>query len=410
MACIVAVCGADLVASSRWRAGPLPLPYGPDRITDADLRGTYFSTRVADILYGSEKGPGRRAHILLDKPEPIDASLAVLALELLMVQGAPEPIVIVHVTSRTGVGDEDLVASWMSLLRWKRNPLNEARFREMVDRISGCSSDLRGKGGEPFHLAFVSDGSRQVDDVHASAGLVPREQWLALLATATSGADVPLPSSGLASLADPVELSADWSALILRDGASFVGHAVGASPFLEEFAPTHFRTIYLDVLLLGFVQRIVLAHLIECLVAIDDPASEPGQVEQLAARFARFRNAMWWQHVASHGIGPRLLREYQSQHGTAELVERVRIDLSDYAELAKLRAGRTLNTIATFLASAATIGALVQAYAIYAQGFAPPALAMWALLVTALGLSLLAMRAGRVKSLLRAARRAMSSR
>jgi hypothetical protein len=409
-ACIVALCDAGLAESDRWREGPLPLPYGPDRITDADLRATYFTPRVAGILYGSEKGPGRRAHISLDEPESIDASLGVSALEFLVVQGAPDPIAIVHVTSGTSVRDEDLLASWMNLLRWKRNPKQATRLTEIVDGIAGCSSGLRGKRGEPLHLAFISDGSRQIDDVHARAGLVPRDQWLAVLATATSGADVPIPASGLASLADPIELSADWSALVLRDGVSFVGHPLENSRFLEEFAPTHVHTIYLDVLLLGYAQRIVLADLIECLVAIDDPASEPGQVERLAARFSRFRNAMWWQHVASHGIGTHLLAAYQSQHSIGELVERVRRDLSDYTELAKLRSGRTLNTIATFLASAATIGALVQAYAIYVQGFAPPALAMWGLLVAALGLSLLAMRAGRVKSLVWAARRAVSPR
>lgn len=410
VACIVALCDADLVASDRWRAGPLPLPYGADSFTDAELRATYFSPRVASILYGSEKGPGRRAHILLDEPEPITTSLVVSALELLVVQGAPDPIVIVHVTSISGVGDEELAAGWLDLLRWKRNPERAARLTGVVDSICGRSSRLRGKGGEPFHLAFVSDGTRQVDATHARAGLVPQDQWLAVLSTATSGADVPIAASGLASLADPIELSADWSALVLRDGAAFVGHPMESSRFLEESAPTHVRTIYLDVLLLGFAQRMVLADLIECLVAIDDPASEPGQVERLAARFSRFRNAMWWQHVASHGIGTRLLVAYQEQHSTPELVDRIRLDLSDYTELAKLRSGRTLNTIATLLASAATVGALVQVYAIQVQGLAPAAPVMWGLLVAALGLSLLAMRAGRMRGLVRSARRAVARR
>ncbi|MGH3789499.1 MAG: hypothetical protein ACRDQ9_01635 [Pseudonocardiaceae bacterium] len=83
----------------------------------------------------------------------------------------------------------------------------------------------------------------------------------------------PEPGNFAKLLREAVVLSADWKALVLRDGASFVGQRAdhGSSDLFFGFAALYAGTIYLDCILLGMAQRM--------------------QIEEMAATIARTLSA-----------------------------------------------------------------------------------------------------------------------
>ena len=80
-----------------------------------------------------------------------------------------------------------------------------------------------------------------------------------------------------------VRISADWSALVLRHSAAFLGHRADAGEGdFYDFAALHARTVYLDALLLGTLQR---DHI--------DQLTEANSPECSTARTSLPKSARW---------------------------------------------------------------------------------------------------------------------
>jgi len=172
-----------------------------------------------------------------------------------------------------------------------------------------------------------------------------RDQWLWEVASATTIATYPPVPEARDELVEveSVRLSADWTALVLRDGVAFVGNS--PAKFLAVTAPVLIRTIYLDALLLGKVQSEWLARIAGDIAELGDPGSKPERLEEIERRLNYFRNVFWWQHLTPHGHANLLLRRYQSQHALPELASQIVSELADYSRQARTAAAARSNAL-----------------------------------------------------------------
>jgi hypothetical protein len=349
-------------AVSGWQEGPLPIPIPGTggRLTDAATRSTYYDRRAAQALYGSGV-TARREHRFVDVPISTGGILSACAVERLRVQSLGDGwTYLLHVVGH----DSDprrVLDEWERLARWKRS--EERRFAvEEVLRASTRQPRLEivGPEADPYHIAFFSEAP---DPIGRSVELKDADDWLLAAAIASAPAVPDLSDSERSRLlSSRIEISADWSALVLRDGAAFIAHPRDSSEFIRRFGSVYFRSIYIDAFVLGRLQQFGLRQLTDDLVDLQDPSRHPREIERLAARMNRFRNELWWQHLTEHGVANELLVALHRQHRIPELLEQVRSELADYVEQASLRAGRLLNVFAALFAVVGLLGVAVEVY------------------------------------------------
>ncbi|WP_257230784.1 hypothetical protein [Streptomyces sp. UH6] len=145
-------------------------------------------------------------------------------------------------------------------------------------------------------------------------------------------------------LQDVVRISADWSALVLRQGAAFLGHRAdtGDGDFYG-FAALHFRTVYLDALLLGMLQRDHIDILTDQLSEVFDAGGLAGRVAALERNIAVFRSTYWRQHLTAHGPANDLLLAFQRQHRLPERFAEIFAEAADYSRLVQTRESQQIS-------------------------------------------------------------------
>lgn len=196
----------------------------------------------------------------------------------------------------------------------------------------------------PFTIAFLTPARRRLPHLSPRAhrrGWSAEDQWLWALASRTAVEDYPPHPADTARLgADAVRISADWSALVLRDGAAFVGRRRDrgtADPFFG-YAELHARTVYLDALLLGILQRSHIDQLTEELSRVfGDEARLARRVSELEHHIAHFRSTYWRQHLTAHGPANDLLVAYQAQHRLPARFAEILAEVTDYARMVQTR-------------------------------------------------------------------------
>lgn len=97
----------------------------------------------------------------------------------------------------------------------------------------------------------------------------------------------------------------------------------------------HFRSIYLDTLLLGQLQRLILTQIADDLAAVSDPILDPQRLTELEHELTTFRNVFWWRHLGPQWHANALLAEYQRQHAIPELLDQISNELGDYSSKAE---------------------------------------------------------------------------
>ena len=136
-----------------------------------------------------------------------------------------------------------------------------------------------------------------------------------------------------------VQLSRDWSALVLRDGISFVARSARISR--DDFhaaARIYVRTLHLDVLILGVLQRTALRTIADSVAELGPDAVDAQAVEDLERRLLHFRMTLWWNDVARQGRqASQVLVALQRQHQLHELYERIVDDLTEISRYWRAR-------------------------------------------------------------------------
>ncbi len=359
------------IATTRgWEPGPLPVPFGEGQRADRDTRSTYFDHRAAEVLYGTARSV-TRWHRSCDRM--VADPIRLTALEWVRVDehSMTRGFMILHLAA-VAESLPDLVSGWSELVRWKSN--DEARSTTLLGAIRevvGEQISLTTLHHSPFRVAYVD--SRPQDTPRFSGGTLGSVADLQFTLGSAVAANSVTPSAKQAEAleASVVHLSKDWSVMVLRDGAAFVGNEHANPAFLDRFGAAYVRSIYTDALLLGVIQRSVLNDFADRLASLGDPARRPRAVERLDAEFSRFRNRLWWQHLTQHGIGNELLLAYAAQHRLHELMAETRSELQDYSRQARLRASRVLNIAVAILAVVGATGVLADLYRFFVE---PPAL------------------------------------
>ncbi|WP_329180026.1 hypothetical protein [Streptomyces sp. NBC_01477] len=317
-----------------WAAGPLPFEVGP-RIADADGRRGLFTSAAARALYD------RRWHLRTSRAE---GPLRLDGMELLRTPTARSPeraLAVLHFTVADGTPVLPLLRAVSHRRQAGPDPLGGAMAPAAL--LDGVADTAAPAGpfalSRPYTVTFLTPGPalgplalRDPDTGELPAG---SDDFLRSLASRSVPDDLPLAPEALPELRAAVRrISADWSALVLRQGAAFLGHRpdTGAGDFYD-WAEYNARTVYLDALLLGTAQRDRIDELTDDLSAVFEGPGLARRVAALEQHIALFRSTLWRQHLSAHGPANDLLVAFQAEHRLPERFEQILAEAADYARL-----------------------------------------------------------------------------
>jgi len=344
-----------------WRHGPPPLRFGISGTSERDSRGAYFHDRVARALYD-----GDRHHRALEPHErevPGVSTFVPNLAELLRFRtGKPNALLAIH-GELTADGAEIVDDLW-ELGQARRRPWPLAEWCDGM-LLAGYGRHV---ASNMFvtSLVYVTPSDGPLDGVLARVDRdlwTPSDQWLWLLSSRL-GEDryAPTATDHAQARASTIELSLDWSAMVRRTGVAFLGMRddAGDSDIPFRAGEVFVRSTYLDVILLGLVQRQYLAAFADAMARLGDPVSNPHRLRRLEAQFRRFRNVYWWQQVTSQEYGNRLLEVFSDRSAIGVQFDQVVDELATYSGQVQTAAAERTNA----LVALATIPVLPFAVAI----------------------------------------------
>ncbi|MFG3064423.1 hypothetical protein ACGFYM_38605 [Streptomyces sp. NPDC048231] len=336
-----------LLRLPNWPGGPFPFELGSRR-TDAQTRSTYFAPASARALYGA---PGRpcRWHLPLDVKQD---GMHLLGMELLRAATARNPehaLAVLHMTV------ERPLLPVLRALAGRRPDLAEEPLTGPFDPaglLAGIA-DVRDPNApfalaRPYSIAFMAPTQQHAPALRTGPeGTLPAtaDRWLWQLASRSTPQDFPLPPETASDqFKDAVRISADWSALVLRQGAAFLGHRpdTGAGDFFE-FGALHSRTVYLDALLLGSLQRDHIDELTDELSEVFNSPRLARRVAALERNIAVFRSTYWRQHLTAHGAANDLLLAFQNQHRLSARFAEILAEAADYSRLVQTQESQQIS-------------------------------------------------------------------
>lgn len=330
-----------------WSEGPFPFELGTRR-TDAETRSTYFAPASARVLYGAPGRP-RRWHCPIDVKHE---GLRLVGMELLRTATARGPahaLAVLHLTVERpllpvlrAIGGRVPLDVPPPL----SGPLDPVHLLADVADPRDARQSLA--VSRPYTIAFMTPRSGHAATLRTGLeGELPRtaDRWLWQLASRSNPGDFPLPPETAAQqLAGVLRISADWSALVLRQGTAFLGHRAdsGTGDFFD-FGALHSRTVYLDALLLGALQRDHIDELADELADIFDAPRLARRVTALERNIAGFRSTYWRQHLTAHGPANDLLLAFQEQHRLPVRFTEILAEAADYSRLVQTKESQQIS-------------------------------------------------------------------
>lgn len=324
-----------LAADPPWERGPLPVA-DHESAAEETARRRLFTTAAGRVLYD------HRWHL---RTAVEHGPLRLDGMELLRTPGTHEPdkaLAVLHLTAPD--------APLLPLLR----AYSGRRQTTDPDPLTGPLAPAVLLDGvadtapppAPFALArpytvafFVPDASTPDALRDPDTGELPLSADLLLrsLASRAAPSDLPpAPENLPATRAGIDRVSADWSALVQRQGAAFLGHRTDTGPGdFYDYAAGNARGVYLDALLLGSVQRDRIDELTDELSSVFDGPGLSRRLAELERGIAVFRSTYWRQHLNAHGPANYLLRSFQSGYRLPERFEQILAEAADYARLAQ---------------------------------------------------------------------------
>lgn len=305
--------------------------------TTLELRSTYHALRATHVLYGS----GNRWHLAGSFEETLadddGTTIRATALERLDYHSDDDrrgtSFGIIHVE---GEGP-DPAAALSRLLQPPTGVESVSQLGVRCRELFGTDAMDRGRRwGSSLLLVPEEPPAEQA----GTSGWTGLDQALWSAANLAPITEVPPDLEDPTIRAGRIFLSATWRALAVRDGVGFVWRVERDHPFLKAAAPILVRTVYTDCLVLAAVQRAELEAIADSLAAIDYRAKRMTELRPLEDRATILRNRLWWDDVATSGLGNSILRAAQSALRTPQLFDRVMEDLGEFrsvVETAELR-------------------------------------------------------------------------
>ncbi|WP_369262958.1 hypothetical protein [Streptomyces sp. R35] len=336
-----------LLCAPNWNEGPFPFELGSRR-TDAETRSTYFAPASARALYGTPGRP-RRWYLPLDIKQD---GLHLLGMELLHAATARRPehaLAVMHFSV-----ERPLLPALRALAGRRQNstdypltgPFDPAGLLAGIADVleSGTPFAI----ARPYSIAFMAPAAQHAPALRRSMERnlpATADRWLWQLASRSTPDDFPLPpETANDQLKDALRISADWSALVLRQGAAFLGHRPdsGTGDFFE-FGALHSRTVYLDALLLGALQRDHIDELTDELSEVFTSSRLARRVALLERNIAVFRSTYWRQHLTAHGPANDLLLAFQNQHRLPARFQEILAEAADYSRLVQTQESQQIS-------------------------------------------------------------------
>ncbi|MFG2296922.1 hypothetical protein [Streptomyces sp. NPDC048603] len=330
-----------------WTPGPLPAsslwPSNSSHARDADedARLQYFEPRIAHTLYGTSGDPvrwHRSSTVTL-------GTLTVLAVEVLRAppgSGATTGLAVLHIQlGHDPVGE-------LAGLRDLSSPGSGAANRQRCQDTLPAGVRIAARARRATTIGHVTFGSAAPPVMPSAYAAWPaQDQWLWSLASATSSSAFPPDREDVSLFDGRVHFSADWQALILRDGVAFVGTSPdpGGGDTFHAAAQTYVHSIYLDVILLGRLQADALNALANRVADISLPRLGAGRLGSLEGQLIELRRAFGRDHITVHAKGNEILEQYCAQHRMPELRARLAEDLTDSARYVEVALARSTNAV-----------------------------------------------------------------
>jgi hypothetical protein len=336
-----------LLRAPSWNEGPFPFELGSRR-TDAETRSTYFAPASARALYGTPGRP-RRWYLPLDVKQD---GLHLLGMEILRAATARKPE---HALAVMHFSVERPLLPTLRALAGRRHTSTDDPLTGPFDpvRLLAGIADARDAAGpfgiaRPYSIAFMAPTAHHAPTLrHGTEGELPptADRWLWQLASRSTPTDFPLPpETAHDQLKDVLRISADWSALVLRQGTAFLGHRPdGGTGDFYEFGALHSRTVYLDALLLGALQRDHIDELTDELSEVFTSSRLARRVAVLEQNIAVFRSTYWRQHLTAHGAANDLLLAFQNQHRLPARFQEILAEAADYSRLVQTQESQQIS-------------------------------------------------------------------
>lgn len=318
----------------QWQPGPFPVRQlvadsgslvAPDS-ADTERRLTYFEERVAEALYRRRWHRSCRATL---------AGATVQAVELLRtpLSGRDRGIAVLHVLL-----PENPLETLAALAACPARDDSALR-----DLLPAGTTIVKSRAQTISHMTFTDTAPAIMPAEYAAWPAA--HQWLWLAASATPFEVFPPDPEDLTVFDGLVRFSRDWRALVLRDGAAFVGLVPdpGGDQTFHATAQTHVHSLYLDAFLLGRMQVAAMHDLNNKIAIARTRTIEPRLLIALEHRLMEVRRTLWARHVTVRGRGNDLLTRYQAQHRLPELWEHVVADLGDASRLVEAGTARAVN-------------------------------------------------------------------
>ena len=334
---VIAVYEVRFPTAPAWEPGPLVLQHGQVRST-TEARSEYYSARAARVLYGDAAHP-RRWH---DASHHVIGDVEVTGVEALRVADEPDACGLAAIHLRLNRGDP------VALLRALAGRRGAAPVGFDPQEFVGGQVKIE-PGVRPFTISFVTSARRGLPRLYRHPRYwrwEPARQWLWALASQSDLNDYPPDPKYLEPTDNEIiRLSSDWHAVVLRDGMSVVGIRPDRGPEDPFFgyAELYLRSIYLDAVLLGMLQKQGLVRLEERMAAALDTSLTATMIE-LEREVSSFRHRLWAQHLTPHGVPNRLLAAYQRQHMLRERFEQILTQINDFNRLTREDENRHVNS------------------------------------------------------------------
>lgn len=330
-----------LAGGHGWKSGPFDVAVTDGERADSAWRSRFVHARVQRPLYGD----GRRFHRVMPLDDPVEipgTRVSVAGAELCRFRGAggcrTNALLALHLDinsqGRALIGDLKVVA---------RN-LNEASadgVAEVVERLLPSGCHLYRREPNATLLVFASHSPNSALSTASTWQRSNSEAWSAVDAWRWGMAMATPPSR--AAIEDPVEpITPGTLVRMPRRDAQVVNRGVAifatrpdtrarqSSEYEKDVKRT--QTLFLDALLLGVTQRVLVAQLVDDVAACGDPASNQRAFQSVQHDVRIFRNRFWWREFSSWTWPDEILRAYQSEHEIAPQFEQLVSEVSDYAD------------------------------------------------------------------------------
>lgn len=340
VACLVFTAASDDLPVNTWAPGPLPLELpdlvgnvnaGTARRATAETRRTHIAARVAPAVHGS----GRRWHRW--QADELDGA-RLLAWEMLRAPHSGTTLLVAHV-SLAG-------AEPMRLLADLSSRRGESRAWLLSTLPEAAGGHVRpDRPHVVTHVLFDAQPAPEPYDDEAVlahlAAWTPERRWEWFAGTGMHPGTL-LPDPQNPTIDDGVvPLSRDWRAHVFRAGVAYVARTPTAEQPFHAMARALVRSIHLDVVLLGLMQREALRSLADAVGSVPVDELDAERAEELEAATMRFRTELWWSAVGNEGEQvSRVLMAQQQAHSLDALHEQIVRDLTDVARFVQVREAR----------------------------------------------------------------------